>query len=97
VFDTGVTLRDPESFGEYRLSYRTGDIVSPRVDVTEPLSLELDDFCRAIRTGSAARSTPELGISVVRVIEAAERSLAEGGIRTAVSPVAEAAVREAAG
>jgi len=97
VFDTGVTLRDPESFGEYRLSYRTGDIVSPRIDVTEPLSLELDDFCRAIRTGSGARSTPELGVAVVRVIEAAERSLAQGGTRTVVSPVAEATIREATG
>ena len=42
------SLPDPETFGEYRLSYRTGDIVSPRVDATEPLALELADFCRAI-------------------------------------------------
>ena len=88
VFDTGVTLRDPGSFGEYRLSYRTGDIVSPRVDVTEPLALELDDFCRAIRAGSTPRSTVELGVDVVRMVEAAERSLADGGSRTAVSSAA---------
>src|SRR4029079_8706877 len=30
VFDSGATLPDPETFGEYQLSYRTGDIVSPR-------------------------------------------------------------------
>ena len=77
VFDSGVNLPDPESFGEYRLSYRTGDIVSPRIPVAEPLSLELEDLCRAIRTGSALRSTPQLGVEVVRVVEAAERSLAE--------------------
>ena len=77
VFDSGVNLPDPESFGEYRLSYRTGDIVSPRIAVAEPLALELEDFCQAIRTGSALRSTPALGIDVVRVVEAAERSLAE--------------------
>ena len=29
VFDSGVHLRQPETFGEFRLSYRTGDIVSP--------------------------------------------------------------------
>src|SRR5206468_2796545 len=28
IFDSGATLPDPETFGEYRLSYRTGDIVS---------------------------------------------------------------------
>jgi predicted dehydrogenase len=77
VFDSGVNLPDPETFGEYRLSYRTGDIVSPRIAIAEPLALELEDFCRSIRTGSAIRSTPQLGIEVVRVVEAAERSLAE--------------------
>ena len=30
VFDSGVMLPDPETFGEYQLTYRTGDIVSPR-------------------------------------------------------------------
>jgi predicted dehydrogenase len=77
VFDSGVNLPDPESFGEYRLSYRTGDIVSPRIEIAEPLALELEDLCRAIRTGSPLRSTPQLGVEVVRVVEAAERSLAE--------------------
>jgi len=95
VFDTGVTLRDPDTFGEYRLSYRTGDIVSPRVDVSEPLSLELDDFCQAIRTGSRPRAHVELGIDVVRMVEAAERSLGDGGARTGVPPLIEPAHRAA--
>ena len=77
IFDSGVNLPDPESFGEYRLSYRTGDIVSPRIAVTEPLALEIEDFCSAVRSGSPLRSTPELGVEVVRVVEAAERSLDE--------------------
>ena len=88
VFDSGVTLRDPGTFGEYRLSYRTGDIVSPRVDVSEPLSLELDDFCRSIRDGSQPRATAELGLEVVRMIEAAERSLTQGGARAEVAGAA---------
>ena len=37
VFDSGVVLPDPETFGEYRLTYRTGDIVSPHVTADEPL------------------------------------------------------------
>ena len=78
VFDSGVDLRDPETFGEYRLSYRTGDIVSPRIPIAEPLALELEDFCTAVRTGASLRSSPWLGVEVVRVVEAAERSLAEG-------------------
>ena len=31
IFDHGVDFRDPETFGEYQLSYRTGDIVSPKL------------------------------------------------------------------
>lgn len=89
VFDTGVTLRDPGSFGEFQLSYRTGDILSPRVDPTEPLSLELDDFCRAIRTDSRPRAHANLGLEVVRMVEAAERSLLGGAARTKVSAAPE--------
>jgi predicted dehydrogenase len=78
VFDSGVDLRAPETFGEYQLSYRTGDIVSPRVEVAEPLLAELADFCRAVRTGAAPRSSAQLGLQIVEVIEAVERSLASG-------------------
>jgi predicted dehydrogenase len=79
IFDTGADLPDPGSFGEYRLTYRTGDIVSPRVAATEPLSLELAEFTAAIREGHPLRSSPQVGLDVIRTIEAVERSLAEGG------------------
>jgi predicted dehydrogenase len=85
IFDSGVSLKEPESFGEYRLTYRTGDIVSPRVDVAEPLSIELSDFCSAIREGMRPRSSAALGLEVVRMIEAVDASLAEGGARVAVA------------
>ena len=79
VFDSGVVPRDPETFGEYRLTYRTGDIVSPPVSPVEPLALELNDFCAAVRTGAAPRSSAALGVDVVRMIEAVDRSLAASG------------------
>ncbi|MBA3842401.1 MAG: Gfo/Idh/MocA family oxidoreductase [Actinobacteria bacterium] len=79
VFDTGADLPDPGSFGEYRLTYRTGDIVSPRVDATEPLSIELAEFASAVREGHPIRSSPQVGLDVIKTIEAVERSLADGG------------------
>jgi predicted dehydrogenase len=85
VFNSGASLPDPESFGEYQLSYRTGDIVSPRVEPVEPLLLELADLCAAIRTGREPRSSGRLGVDVVSVVEAVERSLAAGGERTLVA------------
>ena len=79
IFDSGANLPDPESFGEYRLSYRTGDIVSPAIDPTEPLSLELAEFVAAIRDGQTLTSSPAVGIDVVRTLEAVDRSLAADG------------------
>ena len=73
VYDSGVMPRDPESFGEY-LKYRTGDIVSPHIEGREPIALQMEDFCRAIRSGLAPRSSALLGLDVVCMIEAAERS-----------------------
>ena len=80
VFDSGVTAPAPETFGEYRLTYRTGDIISPRVDVLEPLSLELDDFCGSVRGRTEPRSSAAIGLDVVRIIEAVDRSLALRGM-----------------
>jgi predicted dehydrogenase len=86
VFDSGVDLRDPESFGEYRLTYRTGDIVSKHVSPEEPLLVEMADFCRAVRTGSVPSSSAQVGLDVVRMIEAVDASLDANGARMAVSP-----------
>jgi predicted dehydrogenase len=72
VYDAGVMPRDPESFGEY-LKYRTGDIVSPHIEAIEPMSLQIEDFCHAIRFGTSPRSSARLGLDVVRIIEAAAR------------------------
>ncbi|MDP9345206.1 MAG: Gfo/Idh/MocA family oxidoreductase [Actinomycetota bacterium] len=88
LFDAGVVMRDPESFGEYKLSYRSGDIVSPHLEAAEPLLLEMADFCDAIRRGQSPRSSLELGIEVVRMIEAVDRSLAAGGARVELPAVA---------
>ena len=85
VFDSGVLLDDPVTFGEYQLTYRTGDIVSPRIEVAEPLSLEMKDFCDAIRTASLPRSSGELGVEVVRIIEAVDASLEDSGARIDLS------------
>jgi predicted dehydrogenase len=78
VYDSGVMPHDPETFEEFKLAYRVGDVVSPRVAATEPLLLELEDFCRSIRTGETPRSSDQVGLDIVRMIEAVERSLAEG-------------------
>src|SRR3954469_25642948 len=92
VFDSGVEYEDPETFGQYQLSYRTGDIVSPRLETTEPIAMELAGFLDGIRIGRAPEGNPALAANVVKLIEAAEASLEERGAPTQIaSPIVQTA------
>jgi predicted dehydrogenase len=91
VFDSGAIPPNPETFGEYKLTYRTGDIVSPHLEAAEPLYRELEDFCASIEAGSTPRSSAELGLEVVRMIEAVDSSLESSGARVDVAPSIQAA------
>jgi predicted dehydrogenase len=79
IYDRGLDFRAPSDFGEYRLTYRTGDMVAPRIEASEPLGLELADFANAILTGAEPRSSAALGLEIVKAVEAAELSLRAGG------------------
>ena len=82
IYDRGLDFSHdeaPPTFGEYQLTYRTGDMVAPRIDAAEPLSLELADFARAIRTGAEPRSHARLGREIVRVLSAASLSMERDG------------------
>ena len=79
IYDRGLDVAQPANFGEYRMTYRSGDMVAPRIEAQEPLSLELADFADSILTGREPRSSASLGVEIVRVIEAAELSLQQSG------------------
>jgi predicted dehydrogenase len=79
LFDHGVVYSDPETFGQYQLSYRTGDIIAPKLATHEPLSVELADFGRAILAEDAMPYHTALARDVVAITEAASHSLAAGG------------------
>ncbi len=77
IYDKGVELLEPESFGEYQLSYRTGDIVSPKLDTFEPLAGEMEEFLRCVETSSVPRTSGMNGLAVVRALELADSNLLE--------------------
>lgn len=79
IFDKGVEYKDPETFGEYQLSYRAGDVISPRLDTYEPLFREMSHFIDCCETGARPRTDGQNGLRVVKVLEAAEESLKSGG------------------
>jgi predicted dehydrogenase len=84
IFDKGVNYKDPETYGEFQLSYRSGDIWSPRLDTYEPLQMEMESFLRAVKSGKTEKSTGQDGLRVVKVLEAAEKSLRNQGMQVSI-------------
>jgi len=82
IYDKGVEVppySDTEE--EFRLSYRYGDVVPFPVTWVEPLRVECQHFLDCIRDGKEPRSSGKVGRKVVKVLEAAQRSLHNGGLR----------------
>ena len=73
VYNRGIEVPDHTStFGEFQLSYRYGDIVSPFLHWSEPLGMECERFADAILKRGAPRSDANDGLRVVRVLEATD-------------------------
>jgi predicted dehydrogenase len=88
LYDKQVTERlTPgfiDTFASFRTSIREGDIVIPRVGVSEPLRAECDHFLDCVATSARPLADGASGAGVVRVLEALDRSLRQGGRREEV-------------
>lgn len=71
IYDRGVILHQPQSFGEFQLTYRTGDMLAPFLENTEPLLAEIEHFLDCIATGGTPRTEGGFGADVVAAIEMA--------------------------
>jgi predicted dehydrogenase len=97
IYDRGLDFSEPPAnFGEYRLTYRTGDMIAPQIEAAEPLGLELKDFASAIREGTTPASSPRLGLEVVFALQALERSLEARGEPVAVPSIDQVLKRHSA-
>ena len=86
IYDSGIEYSDPETYGEYQLSYRNGNIVSLRVDTTEPIIAEMRDFAGAIAEARKPIGNSDVAVDVLRIVEAGEESIARAGERVDVEP-----------
>jgi predicted dehydrogenase len=84
IYDRGVDYKDPETFGEWHLSYRAGDILTPKLSNDEPLSLQVADFVRAVTSRHVPETDLTLARDVVRLAEAADDSLKQGSVNIAL-------------
>ena len=81
LYDKGVEVppySDTEE--EFHMSYRQGDGVPYPTEWVEPLRAECQHFVDCIGSGQKPRSCAEVGLKVVQVLEAAQKSLLNGGI-----------------
>jgi predicted dehydrogenase len=80
VYDKGITVDPgPEDRYEMLVSYRTGDMWAPQLDTTEALRVAAQDFLTSIETGGEPVTGSAVGLRVVRILEAATRSMALKG------------------
>jgi predicted dehydrogenase len=78
IYDKGV-YRHGADYGEYQLKVPSGDISIPRIEMSEPLHNECAHFIECIRENKTPRTDGESGLRVIRVLEAAQESLAKNG------------------
>jgi predicted dehydrogenase len=85
VYDSGVTTSEKEDDldreAAYRtlVSYRTGDVWVPKLDTTEALRYVCEEFLTAISEKRSPLTDGHAGLRVVRLLDAAQRSIDRGG------------------
>jgi predicted dehydrogenase len=87
VYDKGITVKNgPESLYKLMVSYRSGDMYAPQIDVTEALRIEAQHFADCIEKGTKPITDGHSGLRVVTALEAATRSMKDRGKAVLVQP-----------
>lgn len=79
VYDKGVQLTNGRGVYDLLVSYRSGDVWAPKVEPTEALKVELEYFVDCIVNDRTPLNDGAAGLRVVKILEAADRSLKERG------------------
>ncbi len=79
VYDKGVNITSKEGIYDALIQYRTGDMYSPKLDSTEALSLLASHFVECVRDSKTPITGGESGLNVVKILEAAQKSLSNNG------------------
>jgi len=79
VYDKGVEIENKEGIYKLLVSYRSGDMWAPRVEQTEALHLEASYFLDCVSSGTHPLNDGLAGLRMVKILEAAQKSLRRGG------------------
>lgn len=75
IYNKGLSNPSPEDYGQYRMTYRTGDVTAPFVESWEPLRAELEDFLARVARGETPGEREATAVDIVATVEAAQRSV----------------------
>jgi predicted dehydrogenase len=83
VYDKGITLAKADKKFVYKniIQYRIGDMYAPAIDNTEALRIVINHFADCLINKNRPITDGETGLRVVRILEAADRSMKKGGIK----------------
>jgi len=81
IFERGVSVGDAiaDSYGEFKLLVRDGDIISPKVQPSEPLKNQCLEFVESVRSGRPPLATARFGLGVIKTLVAIEASMRSRG------------------
>jgi predicted dehydrogenase len=79
IYDKGVEISNGQNVYDLLISYRTGDVYSPKVQQTEALKVELQYFIDCIQNDQVPINDGVAGLRVVKLLEAADQSLKDRG------------------
>lgn len=85
IFDKGADRGEPDAYGTWQYRLRNGALDVPQLDLSEPLSAELEHFLECVRTGARPVVDGWNGVRVVAVCAAVAASLAAKGAQVPVS------------
>ena len=79
IYNTGIEVKNREGIYETLVQYRTGDMISPKLDQTEALAVATEHFIDCVLTGKTPITDGNSGLNVVRILEATSASINNNG------------------
>ena len=79
IYDSGIEIKNKEKIHEVLVQYRIGDMYSPKVNQIEALTLGVSEFIESIQQNRKPLTNGNDGLRVVKILEAAEKSIKAKG------------------
>jgi len=81
LYEKGISTDKPyDNFGEFQYLLRDGDIISPKIDLTEPVKILCEHFLDCVKNNKKPITDGKNGSDVVKIMCAIDQSLKNGGV-----------------